>query len=209
LIQAHGYYQKNNQIIKMNKNFVPKISKEELALLPLVQFSGVTIVIDTYEKLHKYIPLLKKEKILGFDTETRPTFKKGKVNKMALLQLSSINNAFLIRLNKIGFPNQIKEILSDKDILKIGVAITDDIKGLRKQNDFVPNNFIDLQKIVHNYNIENKGLKKLSGIILGKRISKSQQLSNWEGNELSEAQKLYATTDAWVCLKIFNELEKN
>ncbi|MDA3780187.1 MAG: 3'-5' exonuclease domain-containing protein 2 [Bacteroidales bacterium] len=193
----------------MNKNFVPKISKEELALLPLVQFSGVTIVIDTYEKLHKYIPLLKKEKILGFDTETRPTFKKGKVNKMALLQLSSINNAFLIRLNKIGFPNQIKEILSEKDILKIGVAITDDIKGLRKQNDFVPNNFIDLQKIVHNYNIENKGLKKLSGIILGKRISKSQQLSNWEGNELSEAQKLYATTDAWVCLKIFNELEKN
>lgn len=188
--------------------FVSKISNEEISKLPLTKFSGETIIIDSEEKLQKYLPLLENEKILGFDTETRPSFKKGRVNSMALLQLSSLSYAFLIRLNTIGLPNPIAKILADKNITKIGVAINDDIKGLRKLNKFESDGFVDLQNIVGNYNIENKGLKKLAGIILEKRISKSQQLSNWEAKELSEAQKIYAATDAWVCIKIFNELKK-
>ncbi|MEA3318318.1 MAG: 3'-5' exonuclease [Bacteroidota bacterium] len=189
-----------------NNNFAQKITNDEIAQLPLTQFPGEIIVIDTYEKLHKFVPILKKEKILGFDTETRPSFKKGKMHKMSLLQLSTLNTAFLIRLNKIGFPNQIAEILSDKEIIIIGLAINDDIKGLQKQNYFEPESFIDLQKIVHNYDIENKALKKIFGIVLGKRISKSQQLSNWEADELSKAQKSYAATDAWACIEIYKEL---
>ncbi len=191
-----------------NNMFVSKISNEEISKLPLTKFSGKTLIIDSEEKLQKYLPLLENEKILGFDTETRPSFKKGRVNSMALLQLSSLSYAFLIRLNTIGLPNPIAKILADKNITKIGVAINDDIKGLRKLNKFESNGFVDLQNIVSNYNIENKGLKKLAGIILKKRISKSQQLSNWEAKELSEAQKNYAATDAWVCIKIFNELKK-
>lgn len=191
----------------MNKS----ISKEELNELPVEGFSGEIIVIDYARDVKKILPFLKKQKTLGFDTETRPTFKKGAFNDVALLQLSTEKSAFLFRLNKMGLPAELAEILSDPEITKVGVAIKDDIAGLRKLMEFKPASFIEIQEKVKDFEIENFGLKKLSGLLLGFRISKAQQTSNWEAEKLTEAQIRYAATDAWVSLEIYNrllELEK-
>ncbi len=190
----------------MNNTYQSTITKEEIAELPLIKFTGEIIVIDNKEKLDKIIPFLKNEKILGFDTETRPAFKKGLIYNVALLQLSSNEKAYLFRLNKIGLPNSLKEILNDENILKVGIAIRDDIRILQKLNYFEPNAFIGLQKFVKQFNIENNGMKKLVAIVLKSRISKSQQLSNWGNETLTQAQLDYAATDAWVCYKIYEVL---
>lgn len=187
------------------------ISKEELNELPIQGFEGNTIVIEYARDLNKIFHVLKKQDSLGFDTETRPTFKKGRKNNVALLQLSTPDTAFVFRLNKMGLPNELIEILSDPNITKAGVAIRDDIVGLRELCDFKPAGFIELQEKVKEFEIENFGLKKLSGLLLGFRISKAQQTSNWEAEELTPAQIKYAATDAWVSLEIYKrlmELEK-
>jgi ribonuclease D len=188
--------------------FAENLTNEQVNDLPLYQFNGGIFVIDTFEKFDDFFPLLKGQKVLGFDTETRPSFKKGKVNPVSLLQITSSNQAFLIRINKIGLPEEVKEILSDPDILKIGLAIKDDIKILRDIGDFEPEGFIDLQDYVETFAIEAKSLKKITGIVLDKRISKAQQVTNWEKEELSEAQQVYAATDAWICLQIYRKLNK-
>ncbi|MCK5028217.1 MAG: 3'-5' exonuclease domain-containing protein 2 [Bacteroidales bacterium] len=188
--------------------FAENLTNEEVNDLPLYQFNGGIFVIDTFDKYDDYVPLLKGKKILGFDTETRPSFKKGKINPVSLLQITSSNQAFLLRINKIGLSDEIKEILSNPDIIKIGLAIKDDIKILREIGDFEPAGFIDLQDYVEEFAIEAKSLKKITGIVLEKRISKSQQVTNWEKEELSEAQQVYAATDAWVCLQIYRKLNK-
>ena len=190
----------------MNNSYQSKITKEEIAELPLTKFNGEIIVIDNKKKLEAIIADLKKERILGFDTETRPAFKKGRTNKVALLQLSSEHKAYLFRLNKIGLPDSLKEILSDDKTLKIGIAIRDDIKILQKLNKFEANSFVELQQFVKQFNIENNGMKKLAGIVLKSKISKAQQLSNWENETLTEAQLNYAATDAWICYKIYKKL---
>ncbi|RLD62567.1 MAG: 3'-5' exonuclease domain-containing protein 2 [Bacteroidetes bacterium] len=190
----------------MNNSYQSKITKEEIAELPLTKFNEEIIVIDNKKKLEAIIADLKKERILGFDTETRPAFKKGRTNKVALLQLSSEHKAYLFRLNKIGLPDSLKEILSDDKTLKIGIAIRDDIKILQKLNKFEANSFVELQQFVKQFNIENNGMKKLAGIVLKSKISKAQQLSNWENETLTEAQLNYAATDAWICYKIYKKL---
>ncbi|MBE9467344.1 MAG: 3'-5' exonuclease domain-containing protein 2 [Bacteroidetes bacterium] len=190
----------------MNNIYQSTITKEEIAELPLIKFDGEIIVVDNKKKLDAIIPDLKKEKLFGFDTETRPAFKKGTTNKVALLQLSSNEKSYLIRLNKIGLPNSLKEILCDEKIFKIGIAIRDDIKILKRLNNFEANSFIGLQKYVKQFDIENNGMKKLAGIVLKSRISKAQQLSNWENETLTPAQQSYAATDAWICYKIYEEL---
>ena len=145
---------------------------------------------------------------MGFDTETKPAFKKGVINQVSLLQLSSLHEAFLIRINKIGLPKEIIDILSNKEVKKIGLAIKDDIKALREIQDFEFQSFIDLQDFVKYFNIESQSLKKIAGIVLHKRISKSKQVSNWDKEELSEGQLLYAATDAWACLQIYKTLNQ-
>jgi ribonuclease D len=150
--------------------------------------------------------LLKNEKFLGFDTETKPSFKKGENNYVSLLQLSSADRAFLFRLNKIGLPPCLLDIMEDENIKKIGVAIKDDISALQKHALFTPNGFVDLQNIVKDFGIKSKSLKKLAGLILGFNISKRQRLSNWEKDALTEAQIKYAATDAWVCHLIYHKL---
>lgn len=182
------------------------ISKEELNELPIQGFEGQIVVIDSVRDVVKVTPALKNESMLGFDTETRPSFKKGKKNRVALLQLSTEDTAFIFRLNKIGLPQQLVEILSDQNIQKAGVAIKDDISALRELSDFKPAGFVEIQEKVKEFNIENFGLKKLSGLLLGFRISKAQQTSNWEADQLTDAQIKYAATDAWVSLEIFNKL---
>lgn len=186
--------------------FQEYITREELDELPLKAFEGEIVVVDQNEKLESAIKYLSNQKMIGFDTETKPSFKRGQVNQVALLQLSTGKKAFLFRINKIGLPEPLKKILASPEILKVGVAIHDDIKGLQRISPFRPAGFIELQQQVKDYGINDFSLKKIAGIVLGVRISKSQRLSNWESDELTEAQQCYAATDAWISFKILHSL---
>jgi ribonuclease D len=188
--------------------FDPIISKEDLRQLPACQFTGAIHIIDSVEKVISACNCIRKEKMLGFDTETRPSFTKGTVNKVAILQLSTFTDAYIFRINKTGLPEELIEILSAPGITKIGAAIHDDIRHLKKIKPFRDGGFIDLQSFVKKFGIENNGLSKMAGIVLKCRVSKSQQLTNWENETLSEGQLLYAATDAWAALKIYTELLK-
>jgi ribonuclease D len=143
---------------------------------------------------------------LGFDTESKPSFKKGNTNHVSLLQLATSSNAYLFRLNKTGLPETLIKVLSNPKILKVGIAIRDDIRHLMALHQFKPDGFLELQAFVKQFGIENSGLSKLTGIILNFRISKSQQLSNWENEVLTQAQQLYAATDAWAAYEIYETL---
>ena len=184
------------------------IDKEELAELPLVQFEGNIQLVESKEDYLASVEYLSKQKMLGFDTETKPAFKKGVINEVALLQLSTEDKAFLFRLNKIGLGNALKGILENPEIQKIGVAIRDDIKSLQKLNNFKPGGFVELQEHVKDFGIHDFSLKKISAIVLGCRISKSQRITNWEAPELTEAQQIYAATDAWISHRIFESLNQ-
>ncbi len=190
------------------QQFQKTITKEAVNKMPLEAFEGEIVLVEDYNSLTDAVEYLKKHTVIGFDTETRPSFKKGKVNDVALLQLSTNSRAFLFRINKIGLPEEVIEILKDENILKVGVAIKDDVVGLQKITDFDANGFVELQKYVLKFGIRCFSLKKLSAIVLGFRISKRQQVSNWEANELSEGQLRYAATDAWVSLEIFQRLKQ-
>lgn len=182
------------------------ISNDELAELPLSSFEGIINVIENPEDLKAAFKYLINQSVIGFDTETRPAFKKGQTFPVSLLQLSTSEQAFLFRINKIGLPSGIIKILASPDILKIGVAIRDDIKILQRIVPFRPAGFIELQDLVKDYGIENFSLKKLSAIVLGFRISKAARLTNWDSQELSEQQLIYGATDAWVSYEIYKQL---
>ncbi|TKG95500.1 3'-5' exonuclease domain-containing protein 2 [Puteibacter caeruleilacunae] len=186
--------------------FQETITKEELYQLPLEHFEGEVILVQNYEQAVEAANYLKQQRVLGFDTETRPAFKKGQVNKVALLQLGTFKKVFLFRLNLLGLPDCISDILADKNIVKVGVAIRDDIKILKRLNPFKAAGFLELQEYVKEFGIQNFSLKKISGIVLGFRISKSQRLSNWEAQKLTNAQQVYAATDAWVAYEIYKKL---
>lgn len=190
----------------MIKMYKETIDNDELAILPLIQFEGEIKLVESKEDYQASVDYLSRQNILGFDTETRPAFKKGVVYEVALLQLATKERAFLFRLNKIGLPNGLKGILENPDIKKIGVAIRDDIKGLQKLNKFTPGGFVELQDRVKDYGIQDFSLKKLSAIVLGYRISKAQRVTNWEAPELTEAQQIYAATDAWISHRIYESL---
>ena len=182
------------------------ISNDELAELPLSSYEGVIHLIEQPEEMELALEYLSRQSILGFDTETRPAFKKGQTYPVSLLQLSTSDQAFLIRINKVGLPAGLIKILASPKILKIGVAIRDDIKILQRIVTFKPSGFIELQDLVKVYGIENFSLKKLSAIVLGFRISKSARLTNWDAPELSEQQLIYGATDAWVSCEIYKQL---
>ncbi len=189
--------------------FAANISNQEIEKLPFAAFQGEIIVVDKLEspEYAQAIEYLSAQGALGFDTETKPCFvAKHPRNKLALLQLSGADKAFLFRLPKLSLPDDLVAILANDRILKIGAAVDDDISGLRKYNDFTAQGFIDLQTLVTDYGIEQKSVKRMAAIILGVRISKSQQLSNWESAVLSGAQQRYAAIDAWICLRMWNKL---
>jgi hypothetical protein len=191
--------------------FVTSIRQEEIENLKNGAFEGEIHVIDSLGKeYNEAIRYLKNKEIIGFDTETKPCFSPGQnKSNTALLQLSGSTKAFLFRINKIGMDPKLCRILADEKIVKVGAAVNDDIRGLQKWNNFKPAGFIDLQKIVSEYGIRDKSVKKMAAIIMGIRISKTQQLSNWEAEQLSYAQQLYAATDAWVCREMFKVLSKS
>jgi len=150
---------------------------------------------------------LRKASVLGFDTETRPTFKKGDQYSVSLLQLSTRDDAFLFRLNYFGLPEELASLLADPEISKVGVAILDDIRALRKLRKFEAQGFVELSNIGSELGIITCGLRNLAAIFFGVRISKKEQLTNWERPDLNSSQCLYAATDAWICLKMFSFLE--
>ncbi|WP_101689821.1 3'-5' exonuclease [Dysgonomonas massiliensis] len=185
------------------------ISKEEISQLPLEEFDGRILVIQTESDAEKACAYLRTFDVLGFDTETRPVFQKGKTHKIALIQLATPENScFLFRTNHIGIPDCLASILTDEKIIKVGVSIHDDFQAIRKRRIIKPKAFIDLQTTVRKFGIQDVSLQRIYGILFGKRISKGQRLSNWEADILSEAQKKYAALDAWACLKIYGHLKE-
>ncbi|MDR2937267.1 MAG: 3'-5' exonuclease domain-containing protein 2 [Rikenellaceae bacterium] len=186
--------------------YLQNISNDELVLLPPGVFGGETIMVDDARKLAHACEELARETVIGFDTETRPSFQRGKVNPVALLQLSSAQKAYLIRVNKLRLSPELVKIFENERIVKVGASIRDDLKILRKVTPFAPAGFVDLQSIVGQYGINELSVRKMSAIVLGIKVSKAQRLSNWEARQLTEAQQSYAATDAWVCREIFLKL---
>lgn len=185
-----------------------KIEKSDISTLPPCDITGEIIVIDRSEDVASAIEELKQCPLIGFDTETRPSFRRGESNTISLLQLATEKRAYLFRLKKIG-PNQLlKDLLESNDYLKVGLSVHDDFHSLNRWMPCRPNNFIELQRYVKAFGIEEMSLQKIYAIVFHKRISKRQQLSNWEAEELTPAQQQYAAIDAWACRNIYYELQR-
>lgn len=184
------------------------IQPEEIEKMPLGSFPGeISVISKNGLEYARAIAYLRSQKVIGFDTETRPVFEPGKHNNhVALLQLSGKDKAFLFRVNSMGMRRMICAILSNPRITKVGAAVHDDIRGLQYYTKFEAKGFVDLQKIGWEWGIKDKSVKKMAAIIMGCKISKTQQLSNWEAKELSASQKMYAATDAWICREMYLKL---
>ena len=182
------------------------ISKEEIGHLPPFVFSGEVVVVEDASEAERIAEFLQEGPYLGFDTETRPAFRKGESYRVGLLQLASLERVYLFRLNKCGWGVALRNLLSDPKVIKIGVGIRDDLRNLKKLGDFAPASFVDLQEYVIRFGIEDKSFSKLMAIIFRVRISKRQRTSNWEAPVLNEGQIRYAATDAWGALKMYLRL---
>lgn len=187
-------------------NFIDKISNEQTALLPAIEFRGEIRIVEQERDIAAACKLLAEQSVIGFDTETRPSFRPGVTFRVSLLQLSTPKVCFLFRLNKIPLAKPILQLLEDKKVLKIGADIAGDLRSLRQIRHFRDGGFVDLQSIASEWGIGEKSLRKLSAIVLGQRVSKAQRLSNWEATTLTDKQQLYAATDAWVCTRIYEQL---
>lgn len=184
-----------------------KFDKALISTLPVVRFGGRIVVVIGEAEAEKAVDYLLSQPLLGFDTETRPSFQRGKgLNPVALLQVSTEDTCFLFRLNRLGLSDSIVRLLSDKRVTKVGLSWHDDLRGLQARRKFTPGEFVELQTMVKDFGIEDMSLQKLYANLFGQKISKSQRLSNWEADSLSEGQRLYAATDAWACVRMYNEL---
>lgn len=182
--------------------------KKEICALPVASFEGRIIVVQSETESDKAVSYLLSQQILGIDTETRPSFRKGQTHQVALLQVSTVDTCFLFRLNMIGITESIKRLLEDCSVIKVGLSLKDDMHQLSKRADFTPGMFIELQNEVKKMGIKDMSLQKIYANLFSKRISKGQQLSNWEADTLTPQQKAYAATDAWACIMIYNELNE-
>ena len=192
----------------MKKLIYNKVDKTMLSALKKVEFYGRIVIVDTPSKAQKAVDFLLSQPVLGFDTETRPSFEKGKRYHCALLQVSTLTDCFLFRLNRIGLCPAVVQLLSDKTVTKVGLAWNNDILSLRELGKFEAGHFIDLQQMVCKLGIEDQSLVKIYANLFGERISKSERLSNWERPELKDSQKVYAAIDAWACVRIYNEVNR-
>jgi len=186
--------------------FKTKITKDEVNLLPVVIFEGKITLVDELSKIDPAIAELRRSPVVGLDTETKPSFTRGTHHKVSLVQISTLDHCFLFRLNKTNFPPALADFLADESVKKIGLSLRDDFSGLNKHQVFKPANFVDIQTIAQSYGIMELSLQKVYAILFGKKISKSQRLSNWESPELTEQQQRYAATDAWASLQIYLQL---
>ncbi len=186
----------------------PTIDKTEVRDMPKVGFPGQIHVVQTPAEAERAVAFLKQYPLLGIDTETRPSFAKGHTHKVALLQISTEEHCFLFRLNLIGLPLPLLLLLENPNVTKVGLSLKDDLMMLHQRAPFEPRGFIELQQYVRPFGIQEMSLQKVYGILFGQKISKSQRLSNWETERLTEPQKLYAATDAWACINIYKLLEE-
>ena len=192
----------------MEKLLYDKYEKAKIASLPCVLFDGRIVVVVSESEAAKAVDYLLSQDVLGIDTETRPSFRRGTNYKVLLLQVSSREVCFLFRLNHIKMCEPVKRLLEDEGVLKVGLSLHDDIAALKKLCEFKPGNFFDLQKHVNEIGIEDLSLQKIYANLFGQKISKAQRLTNWEADILSDKQKGYAATDAWSCIKIYEELKR-
>ena len=190
------------------KEIFDKYDKALLASLPRVLFDGRIEVIVSERDAERAVKFLMKQPILGFDTETRPSFSRGKMNKVALLQVSTNDVCFLFRLNRIDIPQCLVRLLEDKKITKVGLSWHDDLRALNGRKSFRAGTFVELQDMAGQMGIVDISLQKLYANIFGQKISKGQQLTNWEADDLTEAQKKYAATDAWACIRLYEEMQR-
>lgn len=190
----------------VEKVIYTKYDKGSIKDLPVVAFDGRIIVIITEGEAAKAVDYLLAQPILGVDTETRPVFKRGESRKVALLQVSTDDTCFLFRLSRIGLPPAIVRLLEDTTVAKIGLSLHDDLLALGRRGTFKPGYFIDLQQHVGEIGVKDLSLQKLYANFFHRKISKTQQLSNWEADILTDKQKLYAATDAWACIQLYREL---
>lgn len=188
--------------------FAQHIDKAAIQTLPVTFFEGEVIVVDKPDMVADAAAYLRQHTVLGVDTEARPSFKRGVHYPTALVQIATLERCYLFRLTHVGLPVEIAEIFANPNICKVGLAFKDDITGLRRRRDFKPANCVDLQSIVCKYGIMELGLQKIFAIIFGKKISKSQQLTNWENSHLTPEQARYASTDAWATLSIYLALQQ-
>lgn len=197
-----------NTISSQSKTFKTSITKEEIAELPIEEFNGQIEIVQTIEEVKKALEILKEQKLLGFDSETKPSFVKGKINNVCLIQLSTLSTCYLFRINMADMLSDIiSEIMENENIMKIGLSLKDDFSGINKLQNFSPNNFIDLQKYVKQFGITDNSLSKIYAIVFNKKISKSQRLTNWEAETLTDKQMKYAALDAWAALVIYQQLK--
>lgn len=187
-------------------SYIHHYSKDLIQWLPLAAFGGEVIVVDTPEKVEEAVAYLSKQPAVGVDTESRPSFTRGVHYPTALLQIATKERCYLFRLTHVGMPQALADLFANPKITKVGLAFKDDIAGLRRRRDFKPANCIDLQTIVPKYGILDMGLQKIFAICFGRKISKAQQLTNWENSHLTPDQARYASTDAWATLLIYKDL---
>ena len=182
------------------------INKDLLQHYPVQVFEGQVIVIDDPKDVPSAVEYLRKQKVVGVDTESRPSFQRGIHYPTALVQIADHKRCYLFRLTHIGMPQELADFFADPNVCKVGLAFRDDINGLRRRREFTPANCIDIQKLVPQYGILDLGLQKIYAICFGRKISKSQQLTNWENTHLTPEQARYASTDAWATLLIYEDL---
>ena len=192
----------------MSCKFAQHIDKTTIQSLPLTSFEGDVIIVDTPDKIQEAVDYLGSFTVLGVDTEARPSFKRGVHYPTALVQVATEERCYLFRLTHVGMPRELAAVFANPNICKVGLAFKDDLTGLRRRRDFKPANCVDLQSLVCKYGIMELGLQKIFAIIFGKKISKSQQLTNWENSHLTPEQARYASTDAWAPLSIYLALQK-
>jgi ribonuclease D len=186
----------------------PGLSKLEINLLPLKKYTGPVEVISDDPRLRAIVAELHGERVLGFDIEVRPAFKSGDHFLPALVQLAGEKKVFLVQLKKLNSMNPLAGLFADARVAKAGVAVDGDVEKLHEVMKFIPAGFVELGKMAAKAGIKSNGVRTLAAQLLGFRVSKGAQCSNWERGELTPAQVQYAATDAWVCREIFLELEK-
>ncbi len=191
---------------RMKKIIYTKFDKSAIAALPVAEFPGRIITILTAGEAERAVDYLLTQSILGIDTETRPAFKKGKTYKVALLQVSAHDVCFLFRLNRIGVTPAIIRLLENTEVPMVGLSLSNDLLSLHHRADFRPGMFVDLQDEVKRIGIQDQSLQKLYANIFNQKISKRQRLSNWEADALTDRQRMYAATDAWTCIRLYEEI---
>jgi ribonuclease D len=191
--------------------FPKHITKEEINNLPLRKYEGKIVLVTDSDKEEEVFNELRKHEVVGFDTEARPASKRGVRYDTSLIQVAVPQKTYLIRLNYTGISPAFTDFFADPMIKKVGISIKDDLKDLRllcAKHDlpFLPENVLDLNDAAKQLDVAHAGVRKLTAIFLGFRVSKAQQTSNWENPQLTEPQLRYAATDAWVCLEIYQRL---